>query len=169
VHAVRVLIAFGSKRGGTAGLAQMIVDELAAAGVEAVAQPARRVRDLDGFDAVIVAGALYANRWHRDARRLVRRYVGELRQLPVWLVASGPLDDSATTGDIPAVEHVAAAAERIGARGQVTFGGRLAPDAKGFPASAMAKKLAGDWRDPAHVHRFASAVAEELSRPPRAA
>lgn len=43
---------------------------------------------------------------------------------------------------------------RIGARGQVTFGGRLSPDAKGFPASAMAKTRAGDWRDAAHVRRW---------------
>ena len=29
--------------------------------------------------------------------------------------------------------------EKVGAKGHVTFGGRLPADAKGFPASAMAK------------------------------
>jgi menaquinone-dependent protoporphyrinogen oxidase len=160
---MRVLVAYGSKRGGTAGLAEMIRDELTAAGLDAVATPAGDVHHLDGFGAVIVAGALYANRWHRDARRFVRRHRQALRLVPVWLVASGPLNDSAVTTEIPTVRHVAKAIARIGAQGQVTFGGRLAADAKGFPASAMAKTKAGDWRDSTHVHRWATAVASELT------
>ncbi|MGO9028047.1 MAG: flavodoxin domain-containing protein [Acidimicrobiales bacterium] len=160
---MNVLVAYGSKRGGTAGLAEMISGELTAAGLQAVVRPAREVKSLEGFDVVVVAGALYAFRWHRDARRFVRRHAGELRERPVWLVSSGPLDDSASTKEVPPVKQVAAAMSAIGARGHVTFGGRLEPDAKGFPASAMAKKKAGDWRDPAQVHRWASEVAGELA------
>lgn len=155
---MRALVAYGSKRGGTAGLAQMIGDELSAAGLDAEVVAANTVDGVAGFDAVIIAGALYANRWHRDARRLVRRQKDALSQLPVWLVASGPLDTSAATSEPAAVSHVMKAMARIGARGQVTFGGRLSPDAKGFPASAMAKTRAGDWRDAAHVRRWVNDV-----------
>jgi len=49
--------------------------------------------------------------------------------------------------------------ERVGARGHITFGGRLSPDAKGFPASAMAKNRAGDWRDPAQVRAWVRFIA----------
>ena len=158
-----MLIAYGSKRGGTAGLARMIGDELAAAGLETVVQPAREIRQLDGVDAVVIAGALYANRWHRDARRFARRHAKVLRVRPVWLVSSGPLNESALAGGIPPVKHVRALMSKIDARGQVTFGGRLEADAKGFPASAMAKKQSGDWRDPAHIHRWASTIAADLA------
>jgi menaquinone-dependent protoporphyrinogen oxidase len=161
---VQVLIAYGSKRGGTAGLAEAIGEELAAAGLDTTVRPAREVRNLDGFDAVVIAGALYAARWHRDARHFARRHAAVLRGRPVWLVSSGPLDDSAVAGALPPVRQVATVMSQIGARGQVTFGGRLEPTAKGFPASAMAKKKAGDWRDRAHVHTWASAVAGELSQ-----
>ncbi len=65
----RVLACFGSKRGGTAGLAAMIGDALIEAGCDAVVTPAKDVVEVGGFDAVIVAGALYAYGWHRDARR----------------------------------------------------------------------------------------------------
>jgi len=147
----------------------MIGDELASAGMETVVQPAQQVRGVDDFDAVVIAGALYAFRWHRAARGFARRHAKALRELPVWLVSSGPLDDSAVTGDIPPVKQVATLMSKIGARGQVTFGGRLDANAKGFPASAMAKKKAGDWRDPAHVHRWASMVAEELAHLDQAA
>ena len=159
---MRVLIAYGSKRGGTAGLATMIGDDLTDAGFDTVVKPAREVKAIDDFDAVVVAGALYASRWHRDARRFVRRHAAALQEKPVWFVSSGPLDDSAAQGDIPPIKQVAAAMSKIGARGQTTFGGRLEADAKGFPASAMAKKNAGDWRDPSHVHRWTSGVAANL-------
>ncbi|HTY30848.1 flavodoxin domain-containing protein [Mycobacterium sp.] len=161
---MRVLVSFGSKRGGTEGLATMIGDALSEAGCDVVVRPARQAGELGGIDAVIVAGALYANRWHRDARRFVRRNAPALRELPVWLVSSGPLDDSAEKRDIPPTPQVAKLLHRVGARGHVTFGGRLEPDAKGFPAGAMAKKRAGDWRSPAHVRRWVTAVVDELRR-----
>ncbi len=159
---MQILIAYGSKRGGTAGLAEMIGDEFALVGLSTVVKPAREVKHIDEFDAVVIAGALYASRWHRDARRFAGRHANALRARPVWLVSSGPLDDSAGSGDIRPVKQVAKAMSRIGARGHVTFGGRLEPDAKGYPARAMAKKSAGDWRDPAQVHRWVVATAEEL-------
>jgi menaquinone-dependent protoporphyrinogen oxidase len=55
----------------------------------------------------------------------------------------------------------AAARRRTGARGHVTFGGRLLPDATGFPASAKAKTKAGDWRGRARIHAWATNVAAE--------
>ena len=161
----RVLVAFGSKRGGTAGLARMIGDALTEAGYDARVTPARDVHDIADVDAVIVAGALYMNRWQRGARRFVRRNTDKLRTLPVWLVSSGPLDASAAEKDIPPVPQVQKLAERVNARGHVTFGGRLRADARGFPASAMAKTKAGDWRDTAHVQRWVASVVRELESP----
>jgi menaquinone-dependent protoporphyrinogen oxidase len=79
----------------------------------------------------------------------------------VWLFSSGPLDGSAPE-EIPTVPQVQALSDRVGARGHVTFGGRLPADAKGFPASAMAKTHAGDWRDPARIRAWAAEVAAEL-------
>ncbi len=158
----QILVVFGSKRGATAGLAAMISDALRDLGYNATVLPAKGVRGLGSVDAVVVAGALYANRWHRAARRFVKRNRAELRRLPVWLVSSGPLDDSAAQRDIPPTRQVQTLAALIGARGHVTFGGRLTSDAKGFPASAMAKTRAGDWRDAAQVRRWAKTVADEL-------
>ncbi len=160
---MKILVAFGSKRGGTAGLAEMIKDALCDHGHTAIVAPAKDVRDLDGIGAVIVVGALYANRWHRDARRFVKRNRGALRRVPVWLVSSGPLDDSAEQRDIPPTRQVEKLAALVGARGHQTFGGRLAPDATGFPARAMAKNKSGDWRDSEHVRGWGATVAGELA------
>ena len=161
---MRVLVTWGSKLGGTKGIAQMVAEELERHGVEVALMPAEWGLTLRGYDAVIVGGALYASRWHKSARRFVTGNVVALRRVPVWMFSSGPLDDSADRESIPPVREVAAMMERVGALGHVTFGGRLPADAKGFPASAMAKKRAGDWRNPEKVRAWAAEVAEALPR-----
>jgi menaquinone-dependent protoporphyrinogen oxidase len=167
---MRVLVTWGSKRGGTAEIASTISDELKAVGVEVALMPASDVRDLRGYDAAIIGGALYGNRWHRDAGRLVTRHIAGLRRIPVWLFSSGPLDASADRFDIPPPRQVAVIMERIGARSHTTFGGRLSADAKGFPAAAMAKKLTGDWRNPDRIRVWARELARALPHArPRAA
>ncbi|MEZ0447509.1 flavodoxin domain-containing protein [Cellulomonas sp. ICMP 17802] len=158
----RVLVAYGTFRGGTQGLAEMIGEDFRDKGYDAIVRPAADVEDLEDVDAVVVAGALYAGRWHKDARALIKRLAARLVQLPVWLVATGPLDTTAETKDIPPVSHVRNAADKIGARGVETFGGRLLPDAKGFPAAAMAKNKSGDWRDADHVARWVDEVDAQL-------
>jgi menaquinone-dependent protoporphyrinogen oxidase len=159
---MRVLVTYGSGRGGTEGLAQMVTRGLAEKGLIVDLLPPEDIDSLDGYDAVVVGGALYAGRWHKAARRFVKRHTSELKQRPVYFFSSGPLDDSATRTDIPPVKGVKALMERVGARGHVTLGGRLAPDAKGFPASAMAKKRAGDWRDAAQAEVWAGGIAAQL-------
>lgn len=162
-----VLVAYGSKRGGTAGLADMVADALRQEGFTVEVAPARSVRSVAGYDAVVVGGALYGFRWHRDAIRFVRGHAQELHDRPTFLFSSGPLDDSAARRDIPPIKGVRALMDKMGARGHATFSGRLTPDAKGFPASAMARRNAGDRRDPGQVRRWAAGIAADL-RPPLA-
>jgi menaquinone-dependent protoporphyrinogen oxidase len=159
---MRVLVAYGSKMGGTAGLAEMVGAALRRHGVAADVRPAAAVGAVAGYDAVIVGGALYTNRWHGDARRFVKRYRRELQAVPAWLFSSGPLGDAEQRPDIPPVGSVAKLMRLVGARGHRTFGGRLAPDAPGFFARAMAKSWAGDWRDPAQVEQWVAEIVTDL-------
>ncbi|RDI55270.1 flavodoxin domain-containing protein [Nocardia mexicana] len=161
-----VLVAYGSKRGGTAEIAGWIAEALRSEHIAAEARSADHVQSLDNYCAVILGGALYAGRWHRDARRFSRRFAAQLRTRPVWLFASGPLDDSADRSDpgkIPGANAVRKAADRLDARGYTLFGGRLTPDARGFPASAMAKTHAGDFRNRERIIAWASGIAAELT------
>lgn len=158
----RVLVAWGSEHGGTEGIGRTIADALGRHGYEVSALPAGEVKSLEGYGAVIVGGGLYANRWTASARRFVERHVRALRKVPVWLFSSGPLDDSADRAEIPAPSAVAVLAERVGAQGHATFGGRLEPDVKGFPASAMAKKMSGDFRNPERIRAWADELAAAI-------
>ncbi|MGA7124483.1 MAG: flavodoxin domain-containing protein, partial [Polyangiaceae bacterium] len=159
---MRVLVTWGSKRGGTEGIARMLGEALREAGLDVDILPLAKAAAAKAFDAAIVGGALYANRWHPHARRFVNRQETKLRDVPVWFFSSGPLDDSAERQVIPPVDQVRVLMDRVGAQGHATFGGRLAPDARGFPASAMAKTRAGDWRRPERIRGWALEIARAL-------
>ncbi|MDX1620874.1 MAG: flavodoxin domain-containing protein [Nitriliruptorales bacterium] len=159
---MRVLVAYASKMGGTAELAEWLGDALREEGFDVDVRDAEDVVGLVGYRAVVLGSALYVFRWHRNARRFVRRHRRELEERPLWLFSSGPLDDSATEGDVPPVRDVRRAMERIAVIDHATFGGRLPADASGFPARAMAKESAGDWRDPEQVREWAREIAAHL-------
>jgi len=153
---MRVLVAYGSKEGGTKGLAEMVGSEFAGLGYEVEVHSGDQVEDVSSFEVVIVGAAVYYFvSWHKDAKAFIKRYTNELKQKPVWLFSSGPLDDSATEKDIPPIKPARKLIERIGARGHVTFGGRMEKNQKGYAV--------GDWRDPEHVKRWVGAVHAELT------
>lgn len=164
----RILIAYASARGGTAGLAHMIADALRGDGaqIELCDLTERGAGGRIGLDrdAVIVAGSIYTMRWHRAARSFVRRRAAELRAVPTWLVASGPLDDSAANGAVRPDRQVERIAESIQAAGIEVFGGVLTPGAPGLIARSMAEKgMAGDWRNHDHIARWAGGVMSVLT------
>ena len=159
----RVLVAFGSKSGGTAGIAQWIGAAMEADGLDVVVLPADKARSVAGFDAVVLGGALYANRWHADARRFTRRHSKRLRGRPVWVFSSGPLDRTAEERDIGPVPGAAKAVERLAARGHITFGGRLGPDSQGWIAKKMVQNgRGGDFRAPDLVEAWAHGLAAQI-------
>jgi len=150
-----VLITYGTKMGGTAGLADMLGKAFTTAGLDVEVRPVLEVEQVERFDAVIVGSALYMGHWRRDARRFVKRNADALRDRPVVFFSSGPLDDSATTQPIPPTKQVRRLMDRVGSTEHMTFGGKLDQDATGFPAHAMVKEHAGDWRDQSQVTAWA--------------
>ncbi len=158
-----VLVAYGTKRGSTGEIAEVIGEELRAFGLRADVVAAETVRDLAPYGAVVLGGALYMGRWHRAARAFGRRFAADLRPIPVWLFSSGPLDRSAEEREIEPVERVAALMAEIGANGHATFGGKLPADAAGFPARAMARTMAGDYRDFDRIRAWGRDIALDLA------
>ncbi|MEU5180631.1 flavodoxin domain-containing protein [Streptomyces longwoodensis] len=159
-----VLVAFGTTNGSTAGIAETVADVLRKEGLTVRTAPAATVEDVTEFDAVVVGGALYAGRWYKDARRFVRRHRRALRERPVWLFSSGPLDPSASERDIPPVPGVRRTVLRLDARDHVTFGGRLEEGAEGRIARMILRSgKGGDFRDFARIADWAKQVAADLT------
>jgi menaquinone-dependent protoporphyrinogen oxidase len=165
---MKVLVTHGSKRGGTAEIATQIGARLREAGVSVDVIAAHDAPDVGSYDAVVIGGALYAFRWPPDVFALVLNHVAALREKQVWFFSSGPLDDSASTREVPPVPQVEQLMAHVGARGHATFGGRLAADATGM-AAGMAKTHSGDWRAPERIDAWARGIAEQLRVDPHPA
>jgi menaquinone-dependent protoporphyrinogen oxidase len=158
----RVLVAYATKHGSTREIAAEIGRVLQEAGLDVTVAPARDVADLEPFDAVVLGSALYAAHWQRDANRFVARHLTLLRQRPVWLFSSGPLDRSADAGTLPAAPSVAITTDPIGARGHRTFGGRLLADTPGLDPHVLLTHPVGDFRDWDAIRGWARAIAGAL-------
>ncbi|MFF1296340.1 MULTISPECIES: flavodoxin domain-containing protein [unclassified Streptomyces] len=159
----KVLVAYGTTNGSTARIAEAVAAVLRKEGFTAEALPAGAVARVTPYDAVVLGGGLYAGRWHKDARRFVRRHGGELAGLPLWLFSSGPLDASASERDIPPVPGVQKVITRLDARGHITFGGCLEEGAKGWVARMIVRNgKGGDFRDFDRIEQWARQIADEL-------
>jgi menaquinone-dependent protoporphyrinogen oxidase len=164
----RVLVAYGTKHGATAEIAQAIAKTLQAAGLEVDVEPARRVRSLDAYRAVVLGSAVYVGRWRADAMRLPRR--ADLKDRDVWLFSSGPVGED--DGDPEELERltkpkrVQQLAAAIGVREHVVFGGMIADDA-GYIRKRMARKIPAelrDRRDWPQIEAWARSIAAALGR-----
>ncbi|MGW7363733.1 flavodoxin domain-containing protein [Streptomyces sp. NPDC054841] len=160
----RVLVAYGSKHGGTAGIADEIGRALRDDGYETAVIPAGDVKDVSGYDAVVLGSSLYLRHWHRDARRCAKRNADALRERPVWLFSSGPVDSSAEQGDITPVRGAAKQMERLHAREHITFGGSITATTPGrFARYLVRHGQGGDFRNPERVRHWAHHIASELT------
>ncbi|MFD5325954.1 flavodoxin domain-containing protein [Streptomyces sp. NPDC127092] len=163
MNAKRVLVAYGSRHGATAGIADEIGRTLRADGVDAVVLPADTVTDVSDYDGVVLGGALYAGRWNGKARRCARRNGDQLRNRPVWLFSSGPVDSSAEQRDIPPAPGVARRMKKLGAREHITFGGAVTAETPGrFARSMVRHGKGGDFRNPARIQEWAHHIGKDL-------
>lgn len=154
---MHVLVAYATRHGSTAGIANAIGEGLKALGHQADVRPVREVRDIGPYGAVILGSAIYSGRWRGEALRFGRRHEADLRQRPVWLFGSGPRDRSAEEREIPPVPAAAKLADAIHARGHVTFGGNWPYDTK--------HDRYGDFRNFDRIRAWARAVGSELGKP----
>lgn len=97
----RVLVAYATKYGSTARVAETIAEELRAAGCHAEARAVAGGRAAEavspaGFDAVVVGGPMILG-WHRGALGYVKARRDELGAVPVayFITAASLTDDGA--------------------------------------------------------------------------
>lgn len=174
---MRVLVAYATRHGATGGIAERIAATLQGAGLSADAAPAKDVRDLEPYDAVIIGGAAYMFHWLKDATAFVKRHRAELQRRPVWLFSSGPLGTDVLDNEGRDVRETCRPkefeefAELIHPRGERVFFGAWDPDAppagigerllRLLPA-AKASTPAGDFRDWLAIEAWAREIATEL-------
>ena len=163
MSARRVLIAYATKHGTMAEVAEVIADELRSLDFQVDVQRVEEAADVTWYDAVIVGSALYMTRWRGEAVDFLRRHRGALSQRPVWLFHGGPLSTDPASFEQHLPDGVRVIADRIGVRGHVTVGGRLMPGTPGFVEGLMLRGgTSGDFVNPEAIRIWARAIAAEL-------
>jgi len=88
---MNVLVAYASRHGATAGIAERIAAGLRSAGLQTEVSRVTDVGDVTAYDAFVIGGAAYMFHWLKDATAFVKRHRATLTERPVWLFSSGPL------------------------------------------------------------------------------
>ena len=88
---MKVLVAYATRHGATQGIAERIGSVLERKELEVIVRPVHEIRDLDGYDAVVLGSAAYMYHWLPDANEFVRHHRAKLASKPIWLFSSGPI------------------------------------------------------------------------------
>ena len=159
----KVLVAYASRMGSTAEIADAVADQLRSHGLEVVTTPCSTAPDPAGFDAVLIGSAVYATRWMKSARRFLREHQAVLAARATWLFESGP------TGDLSERRHESPAAvirlaREVGSPPVEVFGGNLDPARATTPIAKWVANsdMAGDYRDWKQIRRWADEIAARL-------
>jgi menaquinone-dependent protoporphyrinogen oxidase len=153
----RVLVAYSSRSGSTAGTAEEIADVLGAAGFVVDCRPKEEVADVTAYHAVVLGSGMFVASRASDGGGFLERHAAALRGCDVWLYGTGPIGrragraGSTTDGEFAVVT----VGRAIGARGVAMFGTRVLADAD----DALASLVPTDRRE---VRTWAAQIATEL-------
>jgi menaquinone-dependent protoporphyrinogen oxidase len=164
----KVLVAYASKYGATAEIAEKIGQVLCQAGLPTDVLPAERVGDLTPYGAVVLGSAVYIGLWRKQAATFLKANEQALAERPVWLFSSGP------TGEGDPVEltqgwrfpkSLQPIADRIGPRDIAVFHGNVDAEKVNFIERGMIRQVKapfGDFRDWEAIAAWATTIADAL-------
>jgi len=163
----KILVAYGSKRGSTAEIAERIGETLRQKGLQVDVLDAGTVTDLTPYSKIILGSSVYIGRWHKKAVRFLKKNIEVLEKLPVWLFICGP------TGPGNPIEQMdgwfypkslRSVIERIHPRDFTCFGGKLEMKTLNPFEKLIINKVKapeGDFRDWQAVASWADTTREE--------
>lgn len=169
-----VLIAYCTRSGSTAEVAQAMGETMKTAGVIAEVKPMAEVQSIAPGTHLMLGTALYIGHFPKDFHLFVARFQKELEAVRPWIFVLGPTEKDR--------KHFAAAEEQarkelakhpwLRAADVRVLGGKFDPTHLNLPfpmsllmklpANPMKKLPPSDIRDWDWIHRWTEAIAEEL-------
>ena len=157
----RVLVAFSSRSGSTAGAAEAIADVLRSSGFAVDCRFKEEVADVTAYRAVVLGSGMFVASRSSDGGGFLERHVAALRGREVWLFSTGPIGGRPGRAGADGVCDecaVVTVGRAIGARGVAMFG------TIGMPPGAdpVASLLPADQHE---IRTWAAEIAAQLGGP----
>lgn len=163
-----VLVAYATKSGSTAEVAEAVADALRKGGHQVDLQPAGKVRNLEGYDAVVLGAPLYMFHWHKDARRFLTRFRKTLESMKIAVFALGPSfngDEAEFKGAREQLDKDLADYAWLKPAAIEVFGGKFVPEESKMPFKMFMKDVqGGDFRDWKAIESWAKSLTGIFSK-----
>ena len=164
----RVLVAYATKYGATAEIAEKIGQAILQAGLQTDVLPMDSVNDLAPYKAVVLGSAVYVGQWRKEAVAFLEANEKAMSKMPVWFFSSGPTGEGDPVQLMQGWRFPEAQqpiANRIQPRDTAFFHGVL-----DLTKLSLAEKLlikghkapVGDFRDWDAITSWAAAIADAL-------
>ena len=143
-----ILVAYATKRESTHEVADAVAARLRELGLEVDVRPRHEVGRWSPTRGVVLGGALYTGRWHRDARRFLASHRDELAQPPARGVRDGAAQARAAEdvdGSRQQLDRALAKEPELVPVSVAIFGGVIDPAKLRFPFTRMDAADARDW------------------------
>jgi menaquinone-dependent protoporphyrinogen oxidase len=164
----QILVAYATKYGATAEIAEKIGQILLQAGLRTDVLTVDSVSDMSLYKAVVLGSAVYIGQWRKEAGKFLKANEKVLTKKLVWLFSSGPTgvgDPVALLQDWHFPKALQPIADRIHPHDIAVFHGvvdmnKLNPIEKQMLKSVNAPP--GDFRDWDTINAWASSISDVL-------
>ena len=162
-----VLVGYATRYGTTREAVEAVAAALRECGFSVDVEPARDVRSLDGYNAVVLGAPLFMFHWHKDALKFLSRHQKALMERPVAVFALGPThdpyDEQEWNDSRDQLDQELANFPWFTPVAVEVFGGKYDPAMLRFPLNLFAGKTpASDIRDLNAVRAWAGSLAVKL-------
>lgn len=166
----KVLVAYATKYGATAEIAEKIGEGLRQAGLTVDVLPVKQVSNPKDYSAVVLGSAAYIGQWRKEAVKFLKNNVTLLAERPVWLFVSGPAGEGDPVKLLEGriyPKGMQPVIDGIKPRDITVFHGVINNDKLNFLEKRMLKMVKspdGDFRDWDAIAAWAAKIAEELKK-----
>ncbi len=168
-----VLVTYATRYGSTQEVAERVAVTLRESGLDVDLQPAKQVRSLEEYRAVVLGAPLYIGSFLKDAQNFLSQHQAALEERPVALFALGPTRDDENAWREVREQLDEMLEEKYPWLDPVAvelFGGKYDPAKLGFlhklmailPASPLHGMPASDVRDWNAIRAWAGSIPEKF-------
>jgi menaquinone-dependent protoporphyrinogen oxidase len=155
----KMLVAYATRAGATQGVAETIAAVLRENGATVDLRAAKDVRDVLGYDAVVIGSAIYAGQWMGPAKKLVEKHQAELAKMPVaFFTVCLTMKDPTEENCKAVAAYLDPLRQMIQPVSEGAFAGAVDYKKLNFVFGAILKKMGapeGDFRDMEAVRTWA--------------